>query len=84
MAFEDVYERALEEAEQQGTIDFDDTERMQEFREDFDALMEGRDHFPSAEEVGEENWDNWIDFLNEYDLWEEFREDWEKDYAEAA
>jgi hypothetical protein len=87
MSYEGELERALDEAENQGTINRDDADQVADFRDEFDYLMtdeEGnsREHFPSADEVDEQRRGEWIEFLNDYDLWEEFREDWE-DYEKA-
>jgi len=83
MAYQDEEDRAYEQAINQGILEEGNLDQENEFRDDFYFLMEDPitgevyDHFPSAEEVGRENWDEWFDFLDEYDLWDEFRKDWE-------
>ena len=64
------------------TIDLDDIDSMLDFRSTFDDLMGERDHFPNAQELSEEEREEFIEFLDEYDLWDEFRDEWE-DYEKA-
>ena len=86
MAYADVYKRAFEGADERATIDIDDIDSVQEFEAEFEAFMtdpDGQlyDHFPSAQEVGREEWDNYILFLDDYELWDVFRDEWE-DYTQ--
>ncbi len=87
MAYEDVLGRALDAADNAGKIDYDDNKSVRDFINVFDEFLidengEPLDHFPSADEIretqGKEAVGDWIEFLNEYGLWDEFREDWEQ------
>jgi hypothetical protein len=83
VAYEDVLGRALDEAYNRGTIDYDHPDSVERLRDDFGEIAfdkEGNplDHFPSADEIDPRDWKDWLDFLDEYELWEEFRDEWER------
>lgn len=83
-----LFDDIVDAAEEKGTIpedrdDPDYDERHQDLRDDFNDLFgDDLDHFPSADEIPEEQWADWIAFMDEYDLWDEYRDQWE-DYERA-
>lgn len=76
----------LDFAEDRGTVDPDDPESVQNFRDDLDYLMgalEDDSRLPNAQELDKDEQGRWMDFFREYDLWDEVRDAWE-DYEKAA
>ncbi|HEX9272952.1 MAG TPA: hypothetical protein VGA01_12135 [Candidatus Binatia bacterium] len=81
-----LFDDLQEYAEDKGTIDPDDPISIQNFQDDLDYLMgalEDDSRIPNALELEKEERDRWMDFFDEYDLWNEVREAWE-DYEKAA
>lgn len=88
MAYDDIFEDARATAEERATLDFDDPEERAAFEKAFNDIMvdeDGnlRDSFPSASDVDPKDYPDIFDFLDEYDLWDEFRDDWEESYQET-
>lgn len=83
----DIVDDYLEITINKGIINADDTDSQEDFRDAmYDAFRDENgdfpDHFPNAREVDEKEWKDILDFFDEYDLWEDVREDWE-DYEKA-
>lgn len=83
MAYDDDLGRALDEADNRGTIDFDNEDSVRDFTDRFSDLMGDREEVPDASQLSKEEQDEWMEFFDEYELWDEFREDWER-YLQAA
>jgi hypothetical protein len=82
MISDDDFGRLLDEADNRGTIDYDDPDSVDRFRDAVEEQFADIDHLPNAIEVGDER-GNWIAFYTEWDLWDEVRDAWE-DYEKAA
>jgi len=87
MPYDEDFDRAVTEAEERGTLDYSDEDERQAFNDALNDLLHDEDGnergFPSAGDVDPEEWQEFMDFMDEYDLWDEFRDEWE-DYEKAA
>lgn len=82
--FDDLWESTADK----GVVDFDDRDTHREFNDALSDLyneagLDDFDAIPSADDIPEDQWDDWIAFFDYYDLWDDVRDDWE-DYEKAA
>lgn len=86
MSYNDLLGEALDEADNRGIIDYDDRDSVDDFTKEFEDLMRDengdlRDEFPSADELSEDERERFMDWLDENEMWDAFRDEWE-DYKE--